>query len=59
MQHAGTLSDELLNAFQRGFPVVPRPFAVVAEKLGTSEADVLNTLRGLQDEGLIDRKSVV
>lgn len=55
MQHAGTLSDELLNAFQRGFPVVPRPFAVVAEKLGTSEADVLNTLRGLQDEGLITR----
>ena len=31
----------LLDEFQRGFPLVPQPFSVVAERLGGTPADIL------------------
>lgn len=55
MREAAAKRDDLLNGFQRGFPVVSRPFAVVAERLGTTEVDVLTTLGALRAEGLITR----
>jgi DNA-binding Lrp family transcriptional regulator len=49
----------LLNDFQRGFPLVRRPFAEIGERCGLSEAQVLGAYRaGLQD-GVVSRIGVV
>lgn len=45
----------LLNDFQRGFPLDPRPFARIAEALGVDEREVLSAYRDLMDRGLIKR----
>lgn len=49
------LRDHLLEDWQRSFPLIPRPFSVIAEKLGISEQDVIEGLNGLQSEGAISR----
>lgn len=49
------LDTRLLDEFQRDLPLVPRPFAAMAEVLGTTEADVLERLERLQDCGRISR----
>lgn len=51
----GELEKRLVNAFQRDFPLEPRPFAAVAERLKVSEDAVLAMLRGLRDEGALSR----
>lgn len=45
----------LLNHFQRDFPLVARPFAAMAERLGCAEADVIDTLRALKARGAVSR----
>lgn len=50
-----TLEDRLLEDWQRGFPLVQRPFAHIAEDLGCREADVLAGLQTLRDRGVISR----
>ena len=49
----------LLNEFQRGFPLVPQPYAVLADQLGTSEARVLEALAAFRDEGALSRVGAV
>ncbi len=49
------LERRLLNDFQHDFPLVPNPFAVLAERLGVSEGDVLASLEALQQRGMISR----
>ncbi len=49
------LTARLLNDFQRGFPLVPRPFRSVAERLGVGERQVLATLASLVASGKISR----
>lgn len=49
------LDTRLLDEFQRDLPLVPRPFAAMAEVLGTTEDDVLERLERLQDCGRISR----
>lgn len=49
------LNTRLLDEFQRDLPLVSRPFAVMAERLGTTEPDVLDRLRHLQDCGRVSR----
>lgn len=49
------LNTRLLDEFQRDLPLVPRPFAAMAEALGTTEPDVLARLTRLQDCGRISR----
>jgi DNA-binding Lrp family transcriptional regulator len=46
---------QLLNAWQRGFPLAPRPFAELAAACGSTEDAVLAQYRFMQTEGLIDR----
>jgi len=61
-EHTAALSDlefALLNRFQRDFPLVPRPFAALAEKLKTDETSVIDSLRRLQDRGLVSRVGAV
>ena len=45
----------LLNEWQRDFPLTPRPFAVIAEKTGVTEATVLEIYRNLHAEGIVGR----
>lgn len=49
------LDTRLLDEFQRDLALVPRPFAAMADRLGTTEADVLSRLARLQDCGRISR----
>ena len=49
------LDLRLLNDFQRDLPLVPQPFATIAARLGTHEAEVIARLRRLQDGGRIAR----
>jgi DNA-binding Lrp family transcriptional regulator len=46
---------ELANAWQRGFPLVPRPFAEIAERSRLTENEVLGKFQDLKTQGVIDR----
>lgn len=50
-----SLERHLLNDYQRGLLLEPRPFARIAEELGVSEDLVLDTLRKLKAAGVISR----
>ncbi|HKU85262.1 MAG TPA: Lrp/AsnC family transcriptional regulator [Casimicrobiaceae bacterium] len=49
----------LLNEFQRDFPLVPMPYAVLASALGRTESGVLTSLRRLIDVGLVSRVGAI
>lgn len=49
----------LLDDFQRDFPLLARPFAALAERLGTTEEVVIARLRQLEDEGVVSRVGAV
>lgn len=49
------IQRQLLNDYQDGFPLVERPFADIAQRLGVTETDILNQLRELQERGMISR----
>lgn len=51
----GVLEKDLLDGFQRDFPLVSRPYAVLAERLGCDEETVLALLRQMIEAGLIVR----
>jgi DNA-binding Lrp family transcriptional regulator len=53
------LERRLLDDYQRDFPLVPRPFAALAEDLATDEANVIETLKGLAAAGLVSRVGAV
>lgn len=49
----------LLNDFQRDFPIAPRPFAAIGDRIDASETMVIDTLRQLQHKGLASRIGAV
>ncbi len=49
------LEKRMLNVWQKGLPLTPRPFAEMARRLGVSEALVIRLLERLQAEGVISR----
>ncbi len=49
----------LLNDWQRDFPLVPRPYAVLAEALGLREDEVIDRLRRLLAQGQVTRIGAV
>lgn len=49
------LEKRLLNEFQREFPLCSRPFAEIAQRLGSSEAQTIDALRSLSAGGTISR----
>ncbi|MCP5160797.1 MAG: Lrp/AsnC family transcriptional regulator [Hahellaceae bacterium] len=49
------LHKELLDRFQRGFPLSSTPYLDIARELGVEEADVLDALRFLQEASVISR----
>ena len=53
------LAFRLLNEHQRGFPLRPRPYAEIATRAGSTEAEVLRAYRKLLAEGVLGRVGVV
>ena len=53
------LDRALLNDFQRDFPLEPRPFAAIANRLGVTEAAVLERYRYLAERGAVSRIGAV
>ncbi len=49
------LDRAILNEIQSHFPIVSRPYAVVGERLGVSEAEVMGRVRALAEAGTIRR----
>lgn len=49
------LAKRLLNDWQRAFPLLPEPFALMSTQLGCSTGTVVNCLRCLQESGAISR----
>ncbi|MDY0013564.1 MAG: Lrp/AsnC family transcriptional regulator [Rhodocyclaceae bacterium] len=54
-----SLDYALLNDFQRDLPLVPRPYEVLAHRLGCPEATVVTRLSALQAGGSVSRVGVV
>jgi DNA-binding Lrp family transcriptional regulator len=53
------LEFRLLNDFQRHFPLVPQPYAALAEELGVAEREVIAALARLRAEGAVGRVGAV
>jgi len=53
------LERHLLNDYQHDFPLSPAPYADMAQHLGVSEQQVLDSLAKLRDAGLISRVGAV
>lgn len=53
------LDAELLNAIQWSFPLDATPFAVLAERLGTTEEDVIRRLQAAKDAGVLRQLSAI
>ena len=53
------IDRQLVVATQAGLPLVPRPYAAVAEATGLSEAEIIARLGRLQAQGIIRRIAAV
>jgi len=59
MREFSRIEQRLLNDFQHGFPLTPKPFAAIAEQLGVYETTVLETYKRLCTEGVVSRIGAV
>lgn len=46
---------QIINYLQSGFPVCEHPFAVVSEKLGLTESELIRRIQLLLDKGILSR----
>jgi len=53
------MENELLYEMQNAFPMTQRPFKAVAQKLGTTEDEVLTMVQKLKDEKIIRQTSAI
>jgi len=53
------LERRLIDAFQHGFPIAPRPYAEAARRLGVEEDAVIAAIDRLVEKGAIDRLGAV
>ncbi len=53
------LELQLLNDYQHDFPLVPEPFLEIAGRLGVGQAEVLQMLKRLQQQGTVSRVGAV
>ena len=58
-QPLSALEKHLLNDFQHDFPLDSRPYKKIADKLGTTEEVVIDTLKQLQERGYVSRVGAV
>lgn len=54
-----TINKRLLNEFQHDFPLTPRPYAVIAERLGVDEETVIAAYDALIDGDYVSRIGAV
>lgn len=45
----------ILNEIQSDFPIHPRPYREMGKRLGLSEKEVLDRVKGMKEEGIIRR----
>ncbi len=50
---------KMIDHFQRDLPLVERPYAKIAEKLGVQEDDVIEALKVLKENGTLSRVGAV
>ena len=50
-----SLDFALVNDWQRDFPLLPRPYAELARRLGRAETEIIERLQGLSASGAISR----
>ncbi len=55
MTELSVLDKRVLSVIQAGFPIEPRPYAELASRLGVSDLDVFESVRGLRLEKVIRR----
>ncbi|SMB98135.1 transcriptional regulator, AsnC family [Thermanaeromonas toyohensis ToBE] len=53
------LDRQLLNIIQEQFPLTPRPYLEIAQRLGISEGEVIARLKELKKKGIIRRIGAV
>lgn len=53
------LTQAIIHAIQDGIPLAPRPFALIADDVGSDEETVIGIVRDLQTRGVIKRFGVV
>ena len=53
------MENELLYEMQNAFPMIERPFEAVAQKLGSSEEEVLTIVQKLKNEKIIRQTSAI
>ncbi len=53
--HIDTIDKKLLDIIQTDFPIVPRPYALLGERLGITEAEALARVRALRQGKIIRR----
>lgn len=62
-ERSGNMRSEyearLIEALQHGLPLVPRPYAALAARVGLSETGVIALIQSLQNEGAIKRFGVI
>lgn len=52
------IDRRIIEATQKGLPIVPNPYAEIANSLGMSEPDVLARMKAMQDSGIIRRIAI-
>jgi len=55
----GPLERELLDGFQRAFPLLPAPYAAIAQRVGSTEGEVIDCLGRLIARGCVCRVGAV
>ena len=55
----GDLERRIVDRYQDGLPLAPRPFAAIAEALGATEAEVIAALERLDRQGALSRIGAV
>jgi DNA-binding Lrp family transcriptional regulator len=55
MTEIDDIDKAVLNRIQSDFPIVERPYLMLAEELGVSEANLIERVRKLKENGIIRR----
>lgn len=50
-----TLEQNIINQYQKGFPLCSQPYKVIAEELNSSESEVLSAIFKLDEAGILSR----
>lgn len=53
------LNKKMIDHFQRDMPLIERPYAAMAQKLGVGEDDIIEALKVLKDNGTLSRVGAV